>query len=303
MLLVLLVLASPLGAQQKASPPTPDALAQSVEQWMRENLDDDVLEALAEIDQQRVRQFFAELQRRFAGTSVYDLASLKDTAGSLLPVLDQFEETRPYAVWLKAHLDFFDAAEELRRERKPPSQTPDLSVPPIELERKVWSRQLLKRPPPRLAQVYIPRLKQIFTQEGVPPELAWVAEVESSFDPQARSPAGAAGLFQLMPTTAHTLQLAAWPRDERLEPDKNARAAARYLRSLYRHYGNWPLALAAYNAGPSRVDQLLKKERVRTYEGIASRLPAETQMYVPKVEATLRKREAIALSTLKLPAG
>jgi membrane-bound lytic murein transglycosylase D len=178
-----------------------------------------------------------------------------------------------------------------------------LSVPPIELERKVWSRQLLKRPPPRLAQVYIPRLKQIFTQEGVPPELAWVAEVESSFDPQARSPAGAAGLFQLMPTTAHTLQLAAWPRDERLEPDKNARAAARYLRSLYRHYGNWPLALAAYNAGPSRVDQLLKKERVRTYEGIASRLPAETQMYVPKVEATLRKREAIALSTLKLPAG
>jgi membrane-bound lytic murein transglycosylase D len=99
------------------------------------------------------------------------------------------------------------------------------------------------------------------------------------------------------------LNLAASPRDERLEPEKSARAAAKYLRALYRHYGDWRLALAAYNAGGTRVDKLLKQERAQTFEAIAHHLPAETQMYVPKVEATLRRREGLALTDLKLPKG
>ena len=70
---------------------------------------------------------------------------------------------------------------------------------------------------------------------------------------------------------------------------------------LHGRFGDWRLALAAYNAGETRVDELLRKYKARTFDGIADRLPAETQMYVPKVEGTLRKREGLALNELKIP--
>jgi membrane-bound lytic murein transglycosylase D len=149
----------------------------------------------------------------------------------------------------------------------------------------------------------VPRLKEIFVAEGLPPELVWVAEVESSFNAKARSPAGAAGMFQLMPQTARDEALSLWPRDERYQPEKSARAAAKFLRALHAHYGDWELALAAYNVGEGRVDKLLKRQKAQTFEAIARRLPAETQMYVPKVEATVRKREGRELADLKLPKG
>jgi membrane-bound lytic murein transglycosylase D len=135
----------------------------------------------------------------------------------------------------------------------------------------------------------------------MPPELVWVAEVESSFDPNARSPAGAAGIFQLMPSAARNLGLSVSPIDERLQPEKNARAAAKYLRRLHNRFADWRLALAAWNAGESRVDNLLTQSKARTFDAISSRLPAETQMFVPKVEATLRKRESATLTDLRVP--
>ena len=91
------------------------------------------------------------------------------------------------------------------------------------------------------------------------------------------------------------------PHDERLDAEKSARAAAKYLRYLYQRFGDWRLALAAYNAGETRVANLLTRYGTRNYLTIAARLPAETQMYVPEVEATLRKREGLTLSTLELP--
>lgn len=292
------------GLAQDKSPPEPDDLAGSIEQWMQENLDDDVLHALKEVDQDRVRKFFAELQRRLKGNSIYDLASLGESARQLVPLLQQFDETHPYAVWLQTHLDYFDTATELRREMAPPVQKPKTPspAPPLKLQRAAWNKALEKRPLPPLAQTYLPRIKRIFEQEGVPPELAWVAEVESSFDPGARSPAGAAGLFQLMPMTARQMRLSAWPRDERLQPEKNAHAAAKYLRHLHDRFRDWPLALAAYNVGETRVETLLKSSKNRSFDAISSRLPAETQMYVPKVEATLRKREGRGLRDLSVPA-
>jgi membrane-bound lytic murein transglycosylase D len=102
-----------------------------------------------------------------------------------------------------------------------------------------------------------------------------------------------------MPATARALKLAARPQDERLQPEKNARAAAQYLRYLHSRFGDWRLALAAYNAGETRVDNLLKQHKARDFDAIAQRLPAETQMFVPKVEATLRKREGRSLADLK----
>jgi len=161
-----------------------------------------------------------------------------------------------------------------------------------------------QRPAPATTNKQLARLKQIFAEERVPPQLVWIAEVESSFDARARSPAGAAGMFQLMPATARSLDLSVGLlRDERLHPEKSGRAAAHYLRQLYDRFGDWRLALAAYNTGEGRVGALLKKHKGRTYDDINQFLPVETQMYVPKIEATLRKREKVALGDLKTPKG
>jgi membrane-bound lytic murein transglycosylase D len=144
----------------------------------------------------------------------------------------------------------------------------------------------------------VPRLKPVFASERVPGELVWLAEVESSFDANARSPAGAAGLFQLMPPTAQRMGLAMRPTDQRFNAEKSARASAKYLRTLHTEFRDWPLTLAAYNAGEGKVRRLLANQRVKTFDQIASSLPAETQMYVPKVEAVIQRREGKALAAL-----
>ncbi|MBL9126305.1 MAG: hypothetical protein JNL97_01600, partial [Verrucomicrobiales bacterium] len=64
--------------------------------------------------------------------------------------------------------------------------------------------------------------------------------------------------------------------------------------------GDWPLALAAYNAGPGRVADTLKRRRARSFDAIAPDLPAETQMYVPKFDAVLQRRERVSLATLRV---
>lgn len=272
----------------------------SANEFLRENVDESVWDALG-VDAERVQKFFSDLERQFQDTDVYDLGALQETAKQILPVLQQFEETQPYAVWLQARLDYFEVAEKLRPQT-PPKNLARLPAPSPKLERKVWLEVTRERPMPPLAFKQVAQLKRIFLAERVPPELVWLAEVESSFDSRARSPAGAAGLFQLMPVTARSHDLAVGLfRDERLQPEKNARVAAQYLRQLHSRFGDWRLALAAYNAGETRVANLLKNQKARTFDAIAHRLPAETQMFVPKVEATLRKREGRALSDLKIP--
>ena len=148
---------------------------------------------------------------------------------------------------------------------------------------------------------YVARLKPIFLAEGVPAELVWLAEVESGFDTLARSPIGAVGLFQLMPETAKSLGLALTPLDQRLQPERNARAAARYLKFLHGMFHDWRLAVAAYNGGEGLVGRLLERRGAHSYDEIAAELPAETQMYVLKVEATILRREGIALEDVKPP--
>lgn len=274
----------------------------SAEQLLLQNVDEDALKSLG-VDTEQAQKFLTELKKRFEGTYVYDLGALRETAAQLLPVLQQFEETAPYAIWLKTHLDYFEVAEQLRKEasRASTNVIPLLAAPSAKLERKVWIEVVEKRPMPPLAFKQVAQLKKIFIEERVPPELVWLAEVESSFDTKARSPAGAAGLFQLMPVTARSHELSVgFFRDERLHPEKNTRAAAQYLRQLHERFGDWRLALAAYNAGETRVANLLKNQKARSFDVIANRLPAETQMFVPKVEATIRKREGRALADLKI---
>lgn len=278
---------------------------QSFSDWMQDNLDDNVLSALNDIDHEKVRKVFDGLQKGFDGTNITDLAALKGAASEVVPLLKEYEETYPFGVWMQTHLDYLEAAEKMQKKMKftSPKDSASLlpSAPPFALQRQVWVEELKQRPWPQLAKNYVPELKKIFYQEKVPTELVWIAEVESSFDPAARSPAGAAGMFQLMPITAKGQKLSLFPFDERLHPEKSARASAQYLRHLRNRFGDWQLALAAYNAGETRVEKLLKQSKVRSFEAIAGRLPAETQMYVPKVEATLRRREGVTFADLKMP--
>ena len=190
--------------------------------------------------------------------------------------------------------------------RTPPSKAPLSSQ--VESKRHSlirnssrWQKKLANRPAPPNAAALIPRLKKVFQSEGLPPELVWMAEVESSLNPAARSPVGALGLFQLMPATARRFGLRTGFFDERKDPEKSARAAAQYLKFLYNAMGSWPLALAAYNAGEGRVGRLVKREKRSSFEGIADDLPLETQMYVPKVMALVALRENTALDKLPGP--
>jgi membrane-bound lytic murein transglycosylase D len=140
----------------------------------------------------------------------------------------------------------------------------------------------------------MPKLRAAFASEGVPPEIAWLAEAESSLNPAARSPAGAKGLFQFMPHTAKAAGLSTFLPDERTDPEKSARAAARHLRALHKKFGNWALVFAAYNAGEGRVSRTLAQRNAKTFTAIADALPAETRMYVPKVCALIETRAGIA---------
>lgn len=163
-----------------------------------------------------------------------------------------------------------------------------------------WKARIARHSPPAAGRL-MPRLKEIFASEGVPSELAWIAEVESRLNPDAESPAGARGLFQFMPATAERFGILSETEDRRTEAESSARAAARYLSILHKQFGNWRLALAAYNAGEGRVQRLLEKHNARSFEEIADHLPSETRLYVPKVMATLLVRENVRLGSLPGP--
>lgn len=127
---------------------------------------------------------------------------------------------------------------------------------------------------------------RIFAEEGLPVELIVVAAVESNFDPLALSPKGARGLWQLMPATARRFGLRVDARaDERTDPARSTRVAARYLRELFNRFGDWQLALAAYNAGEARIEAALQQHGAKSFGELASRraLPEETIQYVPAI--------------------
>jgi len=299
-------LAGSLVARADDDTVTMPELIQGAQQWAQENLDTNIVNALPRVDDPAVQQFFHELQKRYQGDYVVDLAALRQTARSILPLLESSEDTQPYAAWLKAQMDYLEVADEIRLTIPPPTvetnQPPQpVPNPPPQKERELWVKKVSVVPWSASAREYVPELKPIFTAQKIPPELVWVAEVESSFDRRALSPAGAAGLFQLMPDTAKRFGLSLWPRDQRYQPEPSATASAQYLKYLHDRFKDWRLALAAYNAGEGTVQKLLDRYKTRSYDDIAEHLPAQTQMYVPRVEAVLRQREGANLEQLSAP--
>jgi len=280
-----------------------DEMLDMGQQFIEENVDEDVLAQLGEADEAKVQELLKRLQDGFGQDYVLDLAALRDAARVGLKLLESSPDTQPYAEWLRPRMDYFDAANELDQSIPAPQPRPDeprphKAVPDARQESKTWSKTVKARPRPPAAAKYEADLKAIFQGHGVPKELFWLAEIESGFNPKARSPAGAVGLYQLMPQTAKSLGLSTWPFDERRNAEKSADAAARHLRDLYKQFNEWPLAIAAYNAGAGRVKSKLDGKKRTTFEDIATKLPSETQMYVPKLNAILQLREGTTLEKL-----
>jgi len=282
-----------------------DDLVDMGQQFVQENVDEDVLAQLNQVDQEKIRKLLKQLQDEFDQEYVLDLAELKEVAQTGLKLLEAQTETQPFAGWLRPRLDYFDIAGKLKQELSPVKSEPGKPPPPkpvptVKQVRVVWSEAVKQRPRPAAAQEFEPKLKPIFAANGMPRELIWIAEIESGFNPKARGPSGAVGMFQLMPKTAKALGLSTFPFDERKNPEKCAAASARHLRDLYQQFDDWPLAVAAYNAGAGRVKSKLDKKR-KTFDDIASKLPSETQLYVPKLNAVLQLREGTTLEQLAKP--
>ncbi|HJU54494.1 MAG TPA: lytic transglycosylase domain-containing protein, partial [Pyrinomonadaceae bacterium] len=130
--------------------------------------------------------------------------------------------------------------------------------------------------------------RKIFREEGVPEDITWLGQVESGWRPKAQSWAAASGLWQFIPGTGRTygLRQTAWI-DERNSIEKATRASARYLKDLYNHFGDWQLAMAAYNTGQGNIDRAIARAGSRSYWKIFPYIAQETRNYVPAILATM----------------
>lgn len=136
---------------------------------------------------------------------------------------------------------------------------------------------------------YKDMISRILSEEGVPQDLIYLAVAESGFQPQAlNGKSGAGGMWQFMPTGAYGLARSGWV-DERFDPEKSSRAYARYIKSLYQQFGDWYLAMAAYDWGPGYVQRSVMRTGYADYWELYRRnvLPQETKNYVPGIIAAI----------------
>lgn len=148
----------------------------------------------------------------------------------------------------------------------------------LERDRKFITGSLKER------EKYYPQMLSIFREHGIPEELMNVGIIESQFQKDAGSPAGAVGIWQFMKSTASQYGLKVGRRDERKDPIRSTVAAAQHLRDLYEELGDWFLALAAYNAGLGRISRALASTGYIDFWKLARSgvLAQQTAEYVPR---------------------
>ncbi|MCR5562337.1 MAG: transglycosylase SLT domain-containing protein [Desulfovibrio sp.] len=150
----------------------------------------------------------------------------------------------------------------------------------------------------RRSEQYLNYARSVFRKRGMPEDLAYLAIVESGYKPEALSHAGAAGAWQFMPSTGkkYGLDQDKWT-DERLDPYEATEAAASYLQKLYDDFGDWPTAIAAYNAGEGKMQRALEGSGSRNFFEVRernetlpekTRLREETKQYVPRFLAVTK---------------
>jgi membrane-bound lytic murein transglycosylase D len=140
-----------------------------------------------------------------------------------------------------------------------------------------------------LSDYYFPLFEPYLDQYDIPLEMKYLAVIESALDPRIKSRAGATGLWQFMFTTGRSFDLEVNSYvDERMDPIKSTQAACKFMRSLYRIYGDWDLVLAAYNSGPGNVNKAIRRSGgYKNYWNIRPYLPRETAGYVPAFHAMM----------------
>jgi membrane-bound lytic murein transglycosylase D len=138
---------------------------------------------------------------------------------------------------------------------------------------------------------YLPMIQEVFKKEGLPLDLAYIPLIESAFKPAAESQKRARGVWQFMRATSEERGLETnWFVDERSDPEKSTRAAADYLKWLYKQFGDWHLALASYNGGPGRVQRAVQRSGIEDFWRLSEgkrHLPRETREYVPLILAAM----------------
>lgn len=137
---------------------------------------------------------------------------------------------------------------------------------------------------------YRDMIARVLREEGMPQDLIYLAQAESAFQPMALSRAGARGIWQFMAYRGREYGLQrSWWVDERQDPEKATRAAARHLRDLYQIFGDWYLAMAAYNSGPANVAHAIERTGYADFWELYKRnaLPRETKNYVPIILALM----------------
>lgn len=149
---------------------------------------------------------------------------------------------------------------------------------------RAYTRNMLRK-----KERFFPLFEKKLKEHGLPDELKYLSIVESALNPNAISRAGAVGLWQFMPYTGRSFGLHQdWYVDERMDPEESTDAACRYLKQLYKMFGDWELALASYNAGPGNVRKAIRRSGYKKkFWEIYRYLPRETRSYVPQFVAVI----------------
>jgi membrane-bound lytic murein transglycosylase D len=147
-----------------------------------------------------------------------------------------------------------------------------------------YTRMVLQR-----QNIYFPMFEQTLAEHNMPDDVKFLSIIESGLNPRAKSRVGAMGLWQFMPATGKMYSLNInRDIDVRMDPELSTDAAAKYIKSLYRMFGNWEMALAAYNCGPGNVRKAIRRSGgKKTFWEVYNYLPKETRSYVPQFQAMM----------------